>query len=40
MVAITDKMREELDRMVLMHIRFGGSRIIDMLVGGPLSRIC
>jgi hydrogenase expression/formation protein HypE len=27
-------------RMVVMHTRFGGTRMIDMLVGDPLPRIC
>jgi hydrogenase expression/formation protein HypE len=27
-------------RMVLMHTQFGGTRMIDMLVGDPLPRIC
>jgi hypothetical protein len=31
---------EEPERMVFMHIRFGGARMIDMLVGDPLPRIC
>jgi hydrogenase expression/formation protein HypE len=31
---------EEPERMVLMHTRFGGTRMIDMLVGDPLPRIC
>jgi hydrogenase expression/formation protein HypE len=26
--------------MVLMHTGFGGTRMIDMLVGDPLPRIC
>jgi len=31
---------EEPERMVFMHIRFGGARMIDILVGDPLPRIC
>ena len=31
---------EEPARMVMMHTRFGGTRMIDMLVGDPLPRIC
>lgn len=31
---------EEPARMVLMHTQFGGTRMIDMLVGDPLPRIC
>ena len=31
---------EEPARMVLMHTGFGGTRMIDMLVGDPLPRIC
>lgn len=31
---------EEPPRMVLMHTQFGGTRMIDMLVGDPLPRIC
>ena len=38
--AIIGEMREEPERMVLMHTRFGGARMIDMLVGDPLPRIC
>jgi hydrogenase expression/formation protein HypE len=34
------EVREELERMVIMHTGFGGTRMIDMLVGGPLPRIC
>jgi hydrogenase expression/formation protein HypE len=26
--------------MVVMHTQFGGTRMIDMLVGDPLPRIC
>ncbi len=34
------EMCEEPARMVLMHTGFGGTRMIDMLVGAPLPRIC
>jgi len=34
------EMRAEPARMVLMHTGFGRARIIDMLVGDPLPRIC
>jgi hydrogenase expression/formation protein HypE len=37
---IIGEIREEPARMVLMHTRFGGARMIDMLVGDPLPRIC
>jgi hydrogenase expression/formation protein HypE len=37
---IEGEIREEPERMVLMHTRFGGARMIDMLVGDPLPRIC
>jgi hydrogenase expression/formation protein HypE len=26
--------------MVFMHTAFGGSRVVDMLIGDPLPRIC
>jgi hydrogenase expression/formation protein HypE len=38
--AIIGEVREEPARMVLMHTGFGGTRMIDMLVGDPLPRIC
>jgi len=38
--AIVGEVREEPERMVLMHTQFGGTRMIDMLVGDPLPRIC
>jgi hydrogenase expression/formation protein HypE len=38
--AIIGEVREEPARMVLMHTQFGGTRLIDMLVGDPLPRIC
>ncbi len=37
---IIEEVREEPARMVLMHTGFGGTRMIDMLVGDPLPRIC
>jgi len=37
---IIGEIREEPERMVIMHTRFGGTRMIDMLVGDPLPRIC
>ena len=37
---ITGEVREEPARMVLMHTGFGGTRMIGMLVGDPLPRIC
>ena len=37
---IIGEIREEPARMVLMHTQFGGTRMIDMLVGDPLPRIC
>jgi hydrogenase expression/formation protein HypE len=37
---IVGEVREEPARMVLMHTGFGGTRMIDMLVGDPLPRIC
>jgi hydrogenase expression/formation protein HypE len=37
---IIGEIRVEPERMVLMHTRFGGARMIDMLVGDPLPRIC
>ncbi len=38
--AIIGEIREELARMVVMHTQFGGTSMIDMLVGDPLPRIC
>ena len=38
--SIIGEVREEPERMVLMHTGFGGTRMIDMLVGDPLPRIC
>jgi hydrogenase expression/formation protein HypE len=37
---IIGEVREEPARMILMHTGFGGTRMIDMLVGDPLPRIC
>ncbi|MBV9282844.1 MAG: hydrogenase expression/formation protein HypE [Chloroflexi bacterium] len=38
--SIIGEIREEPSRMVLMHTQFGGTRMIDMLIGDPLPRIC
>ena len=38
--SIIGEIRDEPARMVLMHTGFGGTRMIDMLVGDPLPRIC
>jgi hydrogenase expression/formation protein HypE len=38
--AIIGEVREEPARMVLMETTFGGTRMIDMLIGDPLPRIC
>jgi len=38
--AITGEVREEPARMVAMHAQFGGTRMLDMLVGDSLLRIC
>ena len=37
---IIGEVSEEPARMVIMHTQFGGTRMIDMLVGDPLPRIC
>jgi hydrogenase expression/formation protein HypE len=37
---IIGEVREDPPRMVVMHTQFGGTRMIDMLVGDPLPRIC
>jgi hydrogenase expression/formation protein HypE len=37
---IIGEIREEPARMVVMNTQFGGTRMIDMLVGDPLPRIC
>jgi hydrogenase expression/formation protein HypE len=38
--AVIGEMTEEPARMVLMHTQFGGTRMVDMLIGDPLPRIC
>jgi hydrogenase expression/formation protein HypE len=38
--SIIGEVCEEPARMVVMHTQFGGTRMIDMLVGDPLPRIC
>jgi hydrogenase expression/formation protein HypE len=38
--SIIGEVREEPAHMVIMHTGFGGTRMIDMLVGDPLPRIC
>jgi hydrogenase expression/formation protein HypE len=38
--AVIGEVREEPAGMVLLATTFGGSRVIDMLVGDPLPRIC
>ena len=38
--AIIGEIREEPPEMVFMHTAFGGSRVVDMLIGDPLPRIC
>src|SRR5215217_678861 len=38
--SIIGEVREEPARIVVMHTQFGGTRMIDMLVGDPLPRIC
>src|SRR5262249_22493460 len=38
--AVIGEVREEPARTVVMRTRFGGTRMIDMLVGDPLPRIC
>lgn len=38
--AIIGEIRAEPARRVLLHTQFGGTRMIDMLVGDPLPRIC
>ena len=37
---VIGELHEEPARMVVMHTGFGGTRMIDMLVGDPLPRIC
>jgi hydrogenase expression/formation protein HypE len=38
--AVVGDVRAEPEELVLMETAFGGSRIVDMLVGDPLPRIC
>ncbi|GAC1325091.1 MAG: hydrogenase expression/formation protein HypE [Chloroflexota bacterium] len=38
--SIIGEVREEPARMVLMNTQFGGTRMVDMLIGDPLPRIC
>lgn len=38
--AVIGEVREEPASRVLLHTAFGGTRIVDMLVGDPLPRIC
>jgi hydrogenase expression/formation protein HypE len=38
--AVIGEVRAEPARMVLMHTQFGGTRMVDMLIGDPLPRIC
>jgi len=38
--SIIGEIAEEPARMVLMHTQFGGTRMVDMLIGDPLPRIC
>lgn len=38
--SIIGTIAEEPARMVLMHTEFGGTRMVDMLIGDPLPRIC
>jgi hydrogenase expression/formation protein HypE len=38
--AIIGEIRAEPPGMVFMHTAFGGSRVVDMLIGDPLPRIC
>jgi hydrogenase expression/formation protein HypE len=38
--AIIGEVREEPERIVIMHTGFGSTRMIDMLIGDPLPRIC
>ncbi len=37
---VIGEVQEEPARMVLMHTEFGGTRMVDMLIGDPLPRIC
>lgn len=38
--AVIGEIAEEPPRMVMMHTQFGGTRMVDMLIGDPLPRIC
>ena len=38
--AIIGEVRSDPPGMVFMHTAFGGSRVVDMLIGDPLPRIC
>jgi hydrogenase expression/formation protein HypE len=38
--AVIGELRTEPPGMVFMHTAFGGSRVVDMLIGDPLPRIC
>jgi hydrogenase expression/formation protein HypE len=38
--AIVGAVLPEPPGMVFMHTAFGGSRVVDMLIGDPLPRIC
>ena len=38
--AIVGKMCEEPAQMAVIYVGFGGTRMIDMLVGDPLPRTC
>ena len=38
--AIIGEVRAEPEGLVLLETGFGGSRVVDMLVGDPLPRIC
>jgi len=38
--AVIGEVRAEPEGLVLLETSFGGSRIVDMLVGDPLPRIC
>jgi len=38
--SVIGEIAEDPPRMVLMHTQFGGTRMVDMLIGDPLPRIC
>jgi hydrogenase expression/formation protein HypE len=38
--AIVGEVRDDPPGLVLLDTAFGGSRVVDMLVGDPLPRIC